>query len=177
MKQIILILFHLLTGSMTWAQYKPVDKGSTIHFTIKNFGINTGGSLSGVQGEINFDSHDLSKASINVSIDAGTINTGNDTRDEHLRQDTYFAVKDYPRISFVSTKITNSTKAGVLFVFGKLTIKNQVKEISFPFIATPNGDGYLFSGTFTINRKDFGVGSTSTISNSLEVELSVLATK
>jgi polyisoprenoid-binding protein YceI len=162
---------------MVLAQYKPVDKGSSIQFTIKNFGINTGGSFSGLLGEINFDSRDLSKASVNVSIDANSINTENETRDEHLRQDTYFDIKNYPRISFVSTKITTSNKAGVLFIFGKLTIKNQTREISFPFTATPNGNGYLFKGTFNINRKDFGVGGTSIISNNLEVQLSILATK
>ncbi|HSZ34139.1 MAG TPA: YceI family protein, partial [Puia sp.] len=152
-------------------------KGSSIQFTIKNFGINTGGSFRGLQGEINFDSRDLSKANFNVSIDAATINTDNETRDEHLRQDTYFDVKEYPRISFVSTKITTSNKAGVLFIFGKLTIKNQTRDISFPFTATPNGNGYVFKGTFTINRKDFGVGGTSIISNNLEVQLSISATK
>ncbi|HLY69725.1 MAG TPA: YceI family protein [Puia sp.] len=177
MKQIILLLLPAIMGNMVWAQYKPLDKGSSIQFTIKNFGINTGGSFTGLQGEINFDSHDLSAAKVNVSIDAGTINTDNETRDEHLRQDTYFDVKDYPRISFVSTKITASDKTGVLFIFGKLTIKNQTREISFPFTVTPNGNGYLFKGTFNINRKDFGVGGTSIISNSLEVQLSILATK
>jgi polyisoprenoid-binding protein YceI len=177
MKQIICSSLHLIIANIAWAQYKPVDKGSFIQFTIRNFGINTGGSFSGLQGEINFDSRDLSKANFNVSIDAATINTDNETRDEHLRQDTYFDVKEYPRIAFVSTKITPSNKAGVLFIFGKLTIKNQTREISFPFTAAPNGNGYVFKGTFTINRKDFGVGGTSIISNALEVQLSISATK
>ncbi|HEY4876124.1 MAG TPA: YceI family protein [Puia sp.] len=177
MKQIIFLLLHVIIGNVVWAQYKPVDKGSSIQFTIKNFGINTGGSFGGLQGEINFDSRDLSRSNVNVSIDANSINTDNQTRDDHLRQDTYFDVKNYPRISFVSTKITTSNKAGVLFIFGKLTIKNQTREISFPFTAAPNDNGYVFKGTFTINRKDFGVGGTSIISNALEVQLSILATK
>jgi polyisoprenoid-binding protein YceI len=177
MKQVIFLLLQVIIGNTLWAQYKPVDKGSSVQFTIKNFGINTGGSFSGLQGEINFDNHDLSKASINVSIDAGAINTGNETRDDHLRQDTYFDVKYYPRISFVSTKITTSNKPGVLLIIGKLTIKNQTREISFPFTVEPNGNGYLFKGTFTINRKDFGVGGTSIISNNLEVQLNILAIK
>ena len=177
MKRIICLLLQVMIAYTVSAQYKPVDKESSVQFTIKNFGINVGGSFSGLQGEINFDNHDLSKATINVSIDASSVNTDNQTRDEHLRQDTYFDVKEYPRISFVSTKITTSTNAGVLFIFGKLTIKNQTKEISFPFTVTPNGNGYLFKGTFTINRKDFGVGGASIISNNLEVQLNILATK
>lgn len=175
--KIILLLIIIMTGKLVTAQYKPVDKGSSIQFTIKNFGISTGGSFSGLQGEIKFDIHDLAGASFNVSIDANSVNTGNETRDTHLRQETYFDVKAYPLISLVSTKVKPSDKPGVFFLFGKLTIKNQTKDISFPFTAEPNGNGYLFKGKFDINRKDFGVGGTSTISNNLEIQLSILSTK
>jgi polyisoprenoid-binding protein YceI len=177
MKQIVFLFLQAAVASTAFAQYRPVDKGSSVAFTIKNFGINTGGSFSGLLGEINFDNQDLSKASVKVSIDANSINTDNQTRDEHLRQDTYFDVKAYPRIFFASTKITRSGESGVLLISGKLTIKNQTREIYFPFTATPDGNGYVFKGTFSINRKDFGVGGTSIISNSLEVQLSILATK
>ncbi len=177
MKKIVSLLTIAMAGNLAIAQYKPVDNGSSIQFTIKNFGIGTGGSFSGLQGDIKFDINDLAGANFNVSIDANSINTGNEMRDNHLRQETYFDVKNYPRISFVSTKITNSTKAGVLFIFGKLTIKNQTKDVSFPFTATPGGNGYLFKGTFNMDRKDFGVGGTSTISNNLEIQLSIMSAK
>ncbi|HXB43227.1 MAG TPA: YceI family protein [Puia sp.] len=177
MKRCILLLITLAAGKLAMTQYKPAENGSSVQFTIRNFGISTGGSFRGLQGDIIFDINDLAKASLSVSIDANTVNTGNDTRDNHLRQDSYFDVKNYPRISFVSTKVSTSDKTGVLLIFGKLTIKNQTKDISFPFTATPNGNGYLFKGTFNINRKDFGVGGTSTISNNLEVQLAVLSTK
>ena len=177
MKKIVSLLMITMAVNLAIAQYKPVDKGSLIQFTIKNFGIGTGGSFSGLQGDIKFDINDLAGASFNVSIDANSVNTGNEARDSHLRQGTYFDVKNYPRISFVSTKVSPSNKAGVLFVFGKLTIRNQTKDISFPFTAEPNGNGYLFKGTFNIDRKDFGIGGTSTISNNLEMQLSILSTK
>jgi polyisoprenoid-binding protein YceI len=177
MKKIGSLIIIVIAAKLAIAQYKPVDKGSSIQFTIKNFGISTGGSFSGLQGKVKFDINDLSSASFNVSIDANSVNTGNETRDNHLRQDDYFDVKNYPRISFVSTKVSQSNKAGVLFIFGKLTIKNQTKDISFPFTAEPKGTGYLFKGTFNINRKDYGVGGTSTISNNLEIQLSILLTE
>jgi polyisoprenoid-binding protein YceI len=175
MKKIILLILIIVTANAAMAQYKPVDNGSSVKFTIKNFGINTGGSFSGLQGNIQFDINKPSNASFNVSIDANSINTGSEMRDNHLREDTYFDVKNYPRISFVSTKVVPSATAGTYIVFGKLTIKNHTEDISFPFTATPNGNGYLLKGDFTINRKDFGIGGTSVISNSLDVQLSVLA--
>ena len=177
MKKILLLVLIVIAANGAIAQYKPVDNGSSVQFTIKNFGINTGGSFSGLQGNIEFDINNPASANFNVSIDANSINTGSEIRDNHLREDTYFDVKNYPRISFVSTKVVPSATAGTYIVFGKLTIKNHTEDISFPFTATPNGNGYIFKGTFTINRKDFGVGGTSVISNSLDVQLSILATK
>jgi polyisoprenoid-binding protein YceI len=176
-KKIMLPLLIVLTGNLAIAQYKPIDNGSSIQFKIKNFGINTGGSFSGLQGNIRFDINHLNDANFDVSMDANTVNTDSEMRDNHLRTDTYFDVKNYPRIHFVSTKVTTSNKPGVLFIFGKLTIKNQTKDISFPFTATSTNDGYLFKGVFNIDRKDFGVGGTSIISNNLEVDLSILAKK
>jgi hypothetical protein len=55
-------------------------------------------------------------------------------------------------------------------------LKNHVKELSFPFTAeAQGGGGYRFKGGFSINRKEFEVGGTSTISDNLDVELDVIA--
>ncbi len=173
----MLFFMMALTGQFLLAQYKPVDQGSAVQFKIKNFGFSVSGSFTGLDGKIDFNPNNLAASAFDVSIDANSINTDNNMRDNHLREDTYFDVKNYPRIHFVSTKVTTSNKEGILFVFGKLTIKNQTKEISFPFTATPSGSDYLFKGEFKINRRDFGVGGSSTISDNLQVSLSVLAKK
>lgn len=177
MKRLFLIPLMLMATNLPIAQFTPVDSGSSVLFKIRNFGINTGGSFTGLQGVIKFDGNHLSESGFDVSIDANTINTGNETRDNHLRKESYFDVKNYSRIRFISTKITTSPKAGELLVFGKLTIKNKTKDISFPFTATTTNDGYLFKGTFTINRRDFDVGGASVISDNLEVLLSIAAKK
>jgi polyisoprenoid-binding protein YceI len=76
----------------------------------------------------------------------------------------------------VSAKVEQSNKKGVWLTSGKLTIKNHTKDISFPFTATASaGGGYIFSGKFNINRRDFDVGGSSIISDNLEVTLTVLA--
>jgi polyisoprenoid-binding protein YceI len=177
MKRSVFLAVLIFIRTLIIAQYKPIDVGSAIQFKIKNFGINTGGSFTGLQGYIKFDINHPDEASFDVSVDANTINTGIEMRDDHLRKDTYFDVKNYPRIRFVSTKVTGSNKPGVLFIFGKLTIKNQTKDISFPFTAAATNEGYLFKGEFNINRRDFGVGGASVISDNLEVQLNVLANK
>jgi len=169
----------LQCGGMTGfsQDFKAADEGSTIVFKIRNFGFNTQGSFKGLEARIHFDPANLPAASFGASVDAATINTDNNMRDGHLKKEDYFNVQNYPRIRFVSTGITASGRKGEYTLTGKLTIKDKTKEIAFPFTASPMGNDYIFSGEFRINRKDFGVGGSSTISNSLSVTLTVFARK
>ena len=162
-------------GTWAQAQYKPVDNGSSVKFAIKNFGFVVDGSFTGLTGNIKFDPARPADAAFDVSIDAGTVNTDNTMRDDHLRQPAYFDVKAHPRIRLLSDKITNSNKKGVFLFAGKLTIKDQTKPISFPFTADQVDGQIQFKGAFSINRKDFGVGGTSTISDNLDVALDIIA--
>jgi polyisoprenoid-binding protein YceI len=177
MKNLFLLLMLFPIAKQAPAQYKAVDQGSAVKFTIRNFGFDVTGSFTGVQGHIDFDPQNPTDIGFNVSIDAATVNTDNSLRDQHLKDDGYFDVINYPRIRLASTKIIASNKGGTYLFSGQLTIKGKSKGISFPFTAISSGDGFVFKGSFKINRKDFGIGGTSTISNELEVSLNVLAKK
>jgi len=158
--------------------YTPTDAGSKVRFVIKNFGINTGGTFEGLTGTVIFDPANLAGASFNVTVDAKTVNTDVEARDNHLRKEEYFDVEKYPKLSFRSTKITTTNKEGYLYMFGVITIKNTSKEISFPFKQTSKDGGILFDGEFKLNRLDFGVGGKSfSMSDELSVELSIFAKK
>jgi polyisoprenoid-binding protein YceI len=172
-------LLFPLTGFIGFAQqvYTPTDQGSSVRFTIKNLGFKVEGSFTGLQGKISFDPNDLSKAAFEVSVDATTINTDNSMRDGHLKKEGYFDVQNYPRIQFVSTGVRPAGKDGHYTISGKLTIKNTTRDISFPFVATPAGNDYIFSGGFTISRKDYNIGGSGTISDALAVSLTILARK
>jgi polyisoprenoid-binding protein YceI len=176
-KTVLLFLISAISISLAKAQYKPVDKESTLGFIIENFGFDVKGSFTGFKGDINFDAQNAANNGFDVTIDATTVNTDNNLRDQHLRGESYFDIKNYPTIHFVSSKITSTGKENAFTAYGKLTIKGKSKDISIPFTAMPGTDGYLFKGSFKINRKDFGVGGTSTISNELEVFLNVMAKK
>lgn len=153
----------------------PVGEGSTIGFKIKNFGFTNEGTFKGLRGTIVFDPQNVAADSFDVSIDAASVNTDNDMRDDHLRKEAYFDVEKYPRIRLVSSTVTEVDRNGHYRLTGKLTIKGTTKEISFPFLATPVGEGYIFKGEFSIKRRDFDVGGMSTLSNDLTVSLTVLA--
>ncbi len=179
MKKILTtFLFSSLTVLVFAQAYKPVDEGSKVKFVIKNFGINTGGTFNGLDGAISFDPANPANASFDVSIDAKSIDTDVESRDNHLRKEEYFNVEKFPKISFKSTKITKTNSAEFFYMFGNITIKGVTKEIKFPFKATPKDDGYVFEGNFKLNRRDFGVGGNSlSLSDELTVNLSVFAKK
>jgi polyisoprenoid-binding protein YceI len=177
MKHFIAFILLLLAENMVSAQYKPVDEGSSVKFKIKNFGFSTGGSFTGLKGTIRFDPADLAASGFDVTLDADKINTDNENRDEHLKEETYFDVKNHPVIRIVSDRITVSNQPETFILFAKLTIKGKTKDISFPFTATPSGDGFIFNGDFKINRRDFLIGGSSTLSDNVEVFLEVVARK
>lgn len=156
----------------------PVDAGSKVHFVIKNFGIKTGGDLKGLKGTIRFAPENLAASSFDVSVDASSIDTDNESRDNHLRQAEYFDAATYKTIHFKSTKVVLSSVAGRYYMYGDLTIKGVTRPVEFGFGITPKDGGYVFEGEFGINRRDFGVGGSSiSLSDKLAVSLSVLAKK
>ncbi len=154
----------------------PIDANSNVKFVIKNFGIKTNGNLKGLKGTIKFLPANLTASAFDVVVDAATVDTDNESRDEHLRQAEYFDAAMHKTIQIKSTKITTSSIAGRYYMFANLTIKGVTKAIEFGFGATPKDGGYVFDGEFKINRRDFGVGGSSvSLSDNLTVSLSVLA--
>lgn len=177
MKTILFLSGYFLLTAASYAQQtlKPVDGASKIHFTIRNFGINTGGDFTGLKGSVNFDPKTPASAAIDVSVDASTIDTDNKTRDAHLKKEEYFNVEKFPTLHYKSTRISGTASGGYT-AEGTITIKGTSKKISFPFTAMAREGGYQFECNFELNRRDFEVGGSSAVmSDNLKVTISVLA--
>lgn len=181
MKQLSLALSLLLFSFVGVSQkYKPADAGSKVHFIVKNFGIPTGGDLSGLTGDINFVPANSKACSFTVSVKVNTIDTDNGSRDKDLKGKKYFDADSWPVITIQSTRIdrTNKSGTGWYYFTGTLTLHGITKPIAFPFQAKEQGKDFLFVGGFDINRLDYTVGSSSAVlSNNVKVSLSVLARK
>lgn len=179
MKKLFIILSaSVLCGIAKAQHYIPVDETSSIVFTIKNFGINTTGVFKGLKGTIAFESGNVSSSLFHVNVDAETISTGIKARDNHLKKEEYFDAAKFPAISFVSSKLISKGDKKNYIIAGKLMIKGIVREISFPFIAEEQANGFLFTGNFSLNRRDFNVGRSSLVlSDKLNVSLKVFAKK
>ncbi len=179
MKKFISTFLIIVVGCTLPAQeLVPVDNGSTIKFTIKNFFSNVDGNFTGLNGSIRFNATNPAASVINVKVAASTVNTGNGSRDSHLRKEEYFDVAKYPVLNFVSNRISATSTPSRFMAEGKITIKGITKLISFPFTVVPRGDGFLFEGSFKLNRRDFNVGGNSMVlSDNLTVSLSIITKK
>ena len=178
MKSLFALMICLCSVSLKAQIFMPVDERSKVGFSIKNFGLPTGGSFKGLKGTIFFDTANVSASSFNVTVDATTINTGINARDNHLRKEEYFAADKYPVLSFISETVSRTQRPETLMVYGKLMIKGIEKNVAFPFTATAKDGGYVFAGMFKVNRRDFKVGKGSFIlSDNLDVSLSVFSKK
>lgn len=177
MKKITCLFALLMAGYNLLAQINNQHNTASVHleqaqviFTIKNFGLKTSGSLSGLEGDIYFDVNNIGASSFDVTLKSNTINTNNRSRDKHLRSDDYFDVDRYPQISFRSTEISKSEDG--YEAEGKLTIKSVTRNVTVPFSYQLNGNIGEFVGTLKINRLDYNVGKSSwTLSDNVDIKI------
>jgi len=155
------------TGVTTW-NIDPVH--SVAEFKVKHMMIsNVKGQFTRVQGELNLDENDLTKSSIEASIDAASIHTRDEQRDGHLKSADFFDVEKFPTLSFKSTRVSK-TGDGEVDVTGDLTIHGVTRRVVFrvegPTEAGKDPWGHIrrgLSATTKINRKEFGLTWNSTL--------------
>lgn len=159
MKLTFIIPFLLLSPWQTLAQGEVI-KSSKITFKIKNFGITVDGSFYDFKGDIRFDPRDPENSQLRASVSVASIDTGIKMRDHDLQDKKYFYSEKFPLISLASTVIKQSGKDQFNGTFN-LTIRDVTKKIEIPFVLKENGEHRTFTGNFTIDRRDYGVGGNS----------------
>jgi len=137
-------------------QTKAQEDQKLVTFVIKNAGIGVDGFFTEYDVTAEFDPSDLANSSFSATIESNTIDTGIGARDRHLKKAKYFDVENYPQIKLVSTSISK-TSTGYLLK-ANLTIKKTTLPVEIPFTVTKTEAGNVFEGTFTMDRRDYGVG-------------------
>lgn len=132
------------------------------------------GIFKGLKGTIKFDEADLAGSSVNVSIDANTINTGNAMMNKHAKGKEWLDAAAHPTITFVSSSFAKTAKG--YEAKGKLTIKGTTKEVSLPFTFTPSGSKAVFKSNFSVVRKDYKITNEG-IDETIKIDLNVPVTK
>lgn len=130
---------------------------STLDFTAVSFLIDAEGTFKSWEGEVMLDREDITKSSVNVSIDVNSIDTRIEKRDEHLKTPDFLDAAKFPKITFKSTKIVKSGDKAFSMT-GDLTIHGVTKPVTFPVTIDRLQDNYSrFRAETTVSRKDFGV--------------------
>src|SRR5687767_14506796 len=146
--------------SMTWT-LDPAH--SSVTFSAKHMMVTTvRGSMKIRDFELDADFDGPETSKVRVSLDAASIDTGQEARDEHLRSEDFLKTEEFPTIDFVSTRIVRrGDDSGELH--GDLTIRGVTRPVvldaDFSGIV-PNmqgGQRAAFSATTKINREDFGL--------------------
>jgi len=148
-------------ATSTW-QIDP--NHSAAQFAVRHLAISTvRGAFTKVSGTVQFDDKDISKSSVEVTIDAASVDTRVPDRDKDLRSDHFFEVEKYPTLTFKSTKV-EQVEAGKLKVTGDLTIHGVTKQVVLDVegptspVKDPWGNQRVAANATTkINRQDFGV--------------------
>jgi len=144
--------------------YKIDPVHSEVSFKVRHLLAKVSGRFTKFSGDIKIDTKNISKSSVEVSIDVASINTDVEARDNHLRSDAFFDVAKYPTITFKSTSVKEVAK-GKLEVTGDFTVHGVTKRITFPITNAGTQAGPkpgtvvagFIDGALTIDRQDYGV--------------------
>ncbi len=135
---------------------------STISFSINFLYSPVRGQFDQYRGRIFYDPAAPERSTVEITIDAKSIDTGSDHRDEHLRSSDFFDVVKFPAITFRSTRVERATNG--LVVRGPFTLHGVTRDIAIRVtpvrapVADPHGTGVVnFVGKTRLARKDFGI--------------------
>jgi polyisoprenoid-binding protein YceI len=140
-----------------------IDKGhSEVGFQIRHMMSKVRGRFNEFEGRIVADRARPEASSVELTIQATSIDTANPNRDKDLRGADFFDVEKHPTITFKSTRITPKGKDSY-DVTGTLTMRRVSKEVTLPvtflgFMKNMRGvEAAGFETAVTLNRKDFGI--------------------
>jgi polyisoprenoid-binding protein YceI len=160
---LILLSSLLAAGPLAAAEYQIDTAHSTVGFQVRHMAISrTNGIFDEYSGTFNYDPDDPGAWSCEVTIQAASVNTNNDKRDEDLRSPNFFDVAKFPTLTFKSTGVALADESeGTLT--GDLTIHGVTKPVVLDLevlgtVTDPwDNERAGFSATTRINRKDFGL--------------------
>ncbi len=181
---LLVITAALALSASAFAQVKTwsIDPNhSAAQFSVRHMGISTvRGAFTKVSGTVSYDAADVSKTAIDVSIDASSVDTRVERRDNDLRSPNFFDVAKYPTLTFKS-KHVEAAGTGKLKITGDLTIHGVTKEVVLDVdgptapVTDPKGNSHMGASASTkINRTDYGVNGASTmVGNDVPITIDV----
>ncbi|HZW09552.1 MAG TPA: YceI family protein [Phycisphaerales bacterium] len=170
-------------------QVDPVH--STVLFQIRHSGItNFYGRFNDFAGEFTFDPESPSAAEFSFEVQTASVDTGNQKRDDHLRNADFFNARQFPTVTFKSTGLEH-VEGDTYKLTGELTLQGETRPVTadFQWLGTATGPTgaqiAAYEARFEIKRSDFGMskylspdgGEGGGIGNTVKLVVSVEAAK
>ena len=179
----------LAAGTVSAQETFTIDTvHSNVSFRVRHLIAKTGGEFNAFSGTIVADFANLPASSVEFVIDAASIDTRNEDRDQHLRSADFFDVEKFPQITFKSSKITKISDS-TYAVAGTLTMRGVSKEVTLEVehlgqMEAMGGIRNGFDLSTTLNRKDFGIiwnraldAGGFLLGDEVEIEINISAVK
>ena len=175
-----IVALAMAATAMAQAGNWQIDpRHSSAQFSVRHLGVSTvRGAFTKVSGSANYNAADPSKGSLDATIEAASVDTRVEMRDNDLRSPNFLDVQKFPTITFHSKQI-KAAGSGKLLITGDLTIHGVTKEVVLDVdgptgpIKDPMGNQRIgASATTKIIRQDFGVNGAPGIAGS-EVTITI----
>lgn len=142
---------------------------SAAQFSVRHMMVSTvRGQFGKLAGTIQWDGKDVSKAALEATVDAASIDTREEKRDTHLRSADFLDAQNFPTITFKSVSV-EPAGPGKAKLTGDLTLRGVTRRVVFdvegptPIVKQGAAERVGATATATINRKDFGVSWSRTL--------------
>jgi len=151
-----------LAQASTWS---ADSAHSEVDFTVKHLSIsNVHGRFGNVKATIHYNDKDVTKSTVEATIDTTTVNTGEAARDNHLKTEDFFNVAQFPTATFTSTSVAKTATG--LKVSGNLTLRGVTKAVVLDVTTSAPVESPMdhkqhagFEASTTISRIAYGIGA------------------
>ena len=150
----------LLSNANAADNYKIDPAHTSVGFSVRHMGVsNVKGHFDQFVGSLVLDNGSIQEA--NATIQAKSVNTGIEKRDNHLRTADFFEAAKYPEITFKTKRVEKSGDQTILI--GDFTMRGVTKEVRLPVtlsgpVKDPQGNTRIgLEAKTTVNRKDYGM--------------------
>ncbi|HEY7638464.1 MAG TPA: YceI family protein [Steroidobacteraceae bacterium] len=150
----------LICGSVAFAatQWSVQPKESKLTFVGTQAGAEFEGAFERFTADIKFDPQDLAGSRFDVKVETASVNSRDSERDDTLKSDDFFAVKQFPTAHYVTERFT--AKGGNKFTAtGKLTLRNVTRDVPLEFTFEQKSGSAWLKGLAQLKRLEFGLGA------------------
>jgi polyisoprenoid-binding protein YceI len=140
-------------------RFRIQSEASEITFRATSRLMNAEGHFSRFSGDVVVDPAVLTTGRITLTVDAASLDTGIEMRDNHLRSSDFFDVARFPTVAFQSVRIEAAGRRAT--VVGRLTLHGVTREIAVPIDVQITNTALVASGEFIVNRGEYAINYNS----------------